>query len=83
MKSILLKELLYFESIIFLKGCFTPKTERSFYLNFIVRARGDRNKKKKEKIERRVKKEKSSRMDCYSFCERKPRVTALVVTGLC
>lgn len=35
--------------------------DRSFYLNFIVRVRGDRNKKKKkkkEKIERRVKKEK-------------------------
>lgn len=53
MKSILLKELLYFESIIFLKGCFTPKTERSFYLNFIVRARGDRNKKKKKGKDRK------------------------------
>lgn len=48
-KSILVKDTALLQKYYFFKGWFTPETERPFYLNFIVRVRGDRKKKKKKR----------------------------------
>lgn len=83
--SILVKDFALLWKYYFFKRWFIPETERPFYLNFVVRVRGAK-KEKKKKIERRVKKDKKEQdglLLCYSFCERKPRVLAIVVTGLC
>lgn len=91
-KSILVKDFCFtFGSFIFLKNAFLLKDlpiQISLFgseeTNKQTKNQNKKKERKKEKGKKRKRVKKKPRMDCYSFCERKPSViAAVVVVGFC